>query len=199
MMEKIKSDFTTITLVLISVAIVINIVVGNIVQVVLKLPIYIDSIGTVLVAVLAGPLPGAVTGALSNLIWGILFANPTIMPFAVTAFCIGLVTGWLASRQIFKNILWTMVGGIVTGVVAATVSAPIAAYLFGGVTGSGTDALVAFFQVTGANILQATLGQGLVSDPLDKTITFIVAGFILRGMSQRYLSRFPRASNVIRS
>ncbi len=56
--SRIKADFTTLTVALIPVAIVINIVVGQIVQSVLKLPIYLDSIGTVLVAVLAGPLAG---------------------------------------------------------------------------------------------------------------------------------------------
>ena len=38
----------------------------------LRLPIYLDSIGTVLVGVLAGPWAGALTGLLSNLIWSIL-------------------------------------------------------------------------------------------------------------------------------
>ena len=44
------------------VAIAINIVLGYTVQNVLKLPIYLDSIGTILVGVLAGPLAGALTG-----------------------------------------------------------------------------------------------------------------------------------------
>jgi energy-coupling factor transport system substrate-specific component len=53
------------------------------------------------------------------------------------------------------------------------------------------------FQASGANILQATFGQGLVSDPFDKFVSFIVVWLILRGLSSRYLARFPRASNVI--
>ena len=48
MLDKIKKDFTTMTWVLIPVAIAINIVVGQIV-VFLKLPVFLDSIGTVLV------------------------------------------------------------------------------------------------------------------------------------------------------
>ena len=47
MLEKIKKDFTTMTWVLIPVAIAINIAIGQIV-VLLKLPVYLDSIGTVL-------------------------------------------------------------------------------------------------------------------------------------------------------
>ena len=35
----------------------------------LKVPLYLDSVGTILVAALAGPLAGAVTGLLSHLVW----------------------------------------------------------------------------------------------------------------------------------
>ena len=45
--DSIKKDFNTMTWVLIPVAIAINVVVGQIVLV-LKLPVYLDSIGTVL-------------------------------------------------------------------------------------------------------------------------------------------------------
>lgn len=254
------TDFSTITLALIPIAIVINIVVGQIVQVYLKLPIYLDSIGTVLVAVLAGPLAGAITGALSNIVWGIIFANPLTIPFAITAFAIGLVAGGFAQIGWFKRqlplaqgvvavlivggvllalqvlnspddltalgvsarvigggiaflltvlivILTVMrlfpplvaVGGIVTGIIAAIVSAPIAAFVFGGVTGSGTDALVALFQSAGASIFQAALGQGLVSDPFDKFVSFVVSWIILRGLSRRLLAQFPRGASVIES
>ena len=64
-------DFTTATLSLMAVAIAINVAVGSI-TFALRLPIYLDSIGTVLVGVLAGPWAGALTGLLSNLIWSIL-------------------------------------------------------------------------------------------------------------------------------
>ena len=62
-------SFSTRVITLMPVAIAINIVLGVVVQQYLKLPIYLDSIGTILVGVLAGPLAGAATGILSNLIW----------------------------------------------------------------------------------------------------------------------------------
>ena len=61
--------FSTRVIALMPVAIAINIVLGYTVQSVLKLPIYLDSIGTILVGVLAGPIAGALTGGLANLIW----------------------------------------------------------------------------------------------------------------------------------
>ncbi|MDQ7030729.1 MAG: ECF transporter S component [Ardenticatenia bacterium] len=193
-------QFNTLTLALIPVAVVINIVMGQII-VVLKLPLYLDSIGTVLVGALAGPLAGGLTGALANIVWG-LFTGPTIIPFAITAFVIGVLAGQFARAGWLRPsptsvIVKAMFAGLITGIVAAVVSAPIAALLFGGVTGAGTDALVAFFQSMGANVIQATLGQGLVSDPLDKTITFIVVWLILRAMPRRQVARFPQGDHVL--
>ena len=81
-------DLTTAVLTLMPVAIAINIAVGSI-AVALRLPIYLDSIGTVLVGALAGPWAGALTGILSNFIWSILpipgGAGPTAAFFAPVA------------------------------------------------------------------------------------------------------------------
>ena len=74
--------FDTRTIVLIPIAIAINIVLGQTVAAVLKVPIYLDSIGTVLVGVLAGPIPGLVTGVLTNLIWQYVLPAPFHSDFA---------------------------------------------------------------------------------------------------------------------
>jgi hypothetical protein len=98
-------DFTTATLVLMAVAIGINIAVGSI-TFALRLPLYLDSIGTVLVGVLAGPWAGALTGLLSNFIWSILpipgGAGPNAAFFAPVAAVIGLMAGFWGSRGVFR-------------------------------------------------------------------------------------------------
>jgi hypothetical protein len=98
-------DLSTAVLALMPVAIAINIAVGAIVAA-LKLPIYLDSIGTVLVGVLAGPWAGALTGLLSNLIWALLpvpgGAGPIIAFFAPVAAVIGLLAGFWGARGVFQ-------------------------------------------------------------------------------------------------
>jgi len=98
-------DFTTSVLTLMPVAIAINIAVGSI-AVALRVPIYLDSIGTVLVGALAGPWAGALTGILSNVIWSILpipgGAGPVAAFFAPVAGVIGLMAGFWASRGVFQ-------------------------------------------------------------------------------------------------
>ena len=119
-------DLSTSTLALMSVSIAINIAVGAII-VALRLPIYLDSIGTVLVGALAGPWAGALTGLLANLIWSILpvpgGAGPTIAFFAPVAAVIGLMAGFWGGRGVFQmRADDTRVGGflaLATGIGAA--------------------------------------------------------------------------------
>jgi hypothetical protein len=261
--------FSTRVIALMPVAIAINIVLGYTVQTVLKLPIYLDSIGTILVGVLAGPIPGALTGILSNLIWQYApgIGGGTIGPFAITAGVIGLLAGlwgrlgiyrsrpatgnqlliaaliaaglvilivvpilnnpaytdpniggypsWVYTAAIVIAIVAALIvaafiyvrrdlaglyvagAGIVTGIIAALVSAPIAAIAFGGVTGSGADLLVLALRQGGADVLQASLGQGLFSDPIDKTITSFVVFIIISSLSPRILARFPMGERLV--
>lgn len=255
MLDNIKKEFTTRTLVLIPIAIAINIAIGELV-VRLKVPVYLDSIGTVLVGALAGPWAGALTGALANLIWGLF--NPVQAPFFYVAAVIGLMAGFAGLRGAFEKeapqwlsvlvgavfvfsltlfilaftnrttdetgftsypamadlfsqylvifIIALIVGGaigyfllqrggyagiwgLVTGIVAAIISAPTAAYVFGGVTGSGTDLLVAAFRASGGNILASVMAQGAVSDPFDKMLSFMVVWLILRSLPARFKAR----------
>lgn len=180
------------TLALIPRAMAINLVVGQVVAIV-KLPVYLDSIGTVLVGVLCGPLAGALTGFLSNVLVGFI-AAPTMLPFAVVGAVIGALAGGLASARIFRAWWSAVCGGACVGVVAAACSAPISAWLFGGVTGGGTDLVVALFRAQGLSALQASFSQGLTVDPLDKAITFAVVAWVLRCASARLLDQYPRGA-----
>jgi energy-coupling factor transport system substrate-specific component len=187
-----QRSFNTLTLALIPVAIAINIAIGQII-VLLKLPIYLDSIGTVLVGLLVGPIAGLLTGGLTNLIWGLSGLNPTYTPFFYVAGVIGLMAGIFARLGWARQIWMWALGGLITGVVAAIISAPTSAIVFGGVTGAGTDLIVAALRASGAGIMQATFGQGIVSDPLDKLATFLIVWLIVRALPLRMRVRFPNA------
>ncbi len=184
-----RGGLSSTALALIPIAIAINVALGQLVQSILKLPIYLDSIGTVLVGILLGPLAGAITGLLANIIWGLTLA-PSALPFAAVAAVIGLIAGY-AGQYGATQTWWKMaLFGVLTGIVAAAISAPIATYVFGGVTGAGTDVLVAMFQNLGASVLGASFAQGAVSDPLDKTITYLVVWAIISALPRRLLARF---------
>lgn len=197
-MNQTKKDFSTVTIALMVVALAINIVVGTIVFQ-LKVPfVYLDSIGTILVGLVAGPWAGLVTGILSNLLWGLL-GNPGYVPYAPIAGVIGLMAGIFGGMGWFKRWWKWLLGGLVTGLVAALLSAPITAYVYGGVTGAGTDLLTGMFRATGASIMEAALGQGLITDLIDKTLSFFIVWLIIKALPGTLLSRFSRAENVLES
>jgi energy-coupling factor transport system substrate-specific component len=296
-LDSIARQFDTRTIVLIPIAIAINIVLGQTVGTALKLPVYLDSIGTILVGVLAGPIAGAATGLLSNLAWtfvlaGTPFGSPFAWPFAIVAAEIGLLAGAFGYIGVFRprpsssrpdlglgivllivvlyeiarfsvlpyyqglcgpdatagaaggqpcfdpfgspsggqveplfallafvvaaivilgiaavivrlvreqdlGVVFVVVAGAACGVVSAFIAAPIAALIFGGVTGSGTDLLVAAFQRGGADLQDAVLQQSLISDPIDKAITYVIVFILLGSVSRRVTARFPQGERAL--
>jgi energy-coupling factor transport system substrate-specific component len=192
--ERLRRDFSTVTIVLIPVAIAINLVIGQIVLA-LKLPVYLDSIGTVLVAVLAGPWAGALAGALTNIVWGIW--DPNSFPWFPVGLLIGLTAGICANAGWFKSWWGVLLTGVVIAIVAAIASAFINVALYGGITASGSSFLTAYLLQTGQSVMSAVLTTNFIFEPIDKIATCYLAWFIVKGLSPRYVARFPHASNVL--
>ena len=194
MLEKIKSNFNTQAWVLIPIAIAINIAVGQIV-VLLKLPVYLDSIGTVLVAALCGPWAGALTGALSNIIWG-LSVDPNALPWWPVAAMIGYMAGRMAQWGFFKSWWKVVVTGFVVALTAAIVSTPIAVYLFGGITASGSSFITAYLLATGQGIWSAVVSTSFLTEPVDKITTAMIAFAIIQGLPKRTIGGYPKAEQA---
>jgi hypothetical protein len=293
-LDSIARQFGTRTLVLMPFAIAMNVVLGQTVASALKLPIYLDSVGTILVGVLAGPIAGAATGVLSNLAWTFLlagtpFGSPYAWPFAVVAAEIGFVAGLVGHAGLLRSrpntplptllaalagavvalgalavlvvlpfyrqlcataegaesalcspslaptgegiplgvlfgvialgllalglvgflvrlamdrdvgAVFALVAGAACGVVSALIAAPIAALVFGGVTGSGTDILVFAFLQAGSDLQTAVVQQALLSDTIDKSLTYVVVFVLIAAASRRAIARFPQGPKLVRA
>ncbi|GHD01270.1 ECF transporter S component [Zhihengliuella salsuginis] len=174
-------------LTLIPIALALNIVLGQFVGSVM-IPLYLDSIGTVLVGFLAGRRAGAATGILGTLVWSLF--NPTVLPFAAGAALVGFLAGTAARIGAVRRVYLAPVAGLVAGVLAGVVSAPVAAFVFGGTAGVGTGALVGAFRAMGDSLLGAVTKQALLSDPGDKAIVFLVVALLVYALPARLTSRF---------
>ena len=193
--DRLQQDFSTMTLVLIPVAIVLNIVVGQIAST-LSLPIFLDSIGTVLIALLAGPWVGALTGLLTNLIWG-LISDPITAAFAPVAMVIGLGAGLLARAGLFRQWWQALISGAIIAIALSFVAVPIRVYMFGGVTGSGADFVTAYLLAVGRDLFSSVIITVITSNLLDKIVTAVLAWAIVKALSKRFVARFPRATAVV--
>jgi energy-coupling factor transport system substrate-specific component len=96
-------DFSTASLVLIPAAVGINYI-GKFFAGALKLPLWLDSIGTVLASMLAGPVIGALSGAINNIIYG-LTADPISLVYAITSVAIGISVGILAYKGLNSGVV----------------------------------------------------------------------------------------------
>jgi energy-coupling factor transport system substrate-specific component len=161
----------------------------------LKIPLYLDSIGTVLVGALCGPWAGAIAGTMSNLVAGAIL-NPSMIFFIPVSIVIGIFSAYVARWGWFKKIYLTVLGGLLQGLIAAVISAPISAYFFSGVMMAGTDFLVIYFRTIGNSLLQSVYYQALTSDPADKLLTYLIVFFLFNVMPFRLLSRFRGGMKV---
>lgn len=131
----ISRQFDTRTIVLIPIGIAVNVLLGQTVAAALKIPIYMDSIGTILVGALAGPVPGILTGLSANLLWTYVLPAPFhsdfAAPFAIVAAAIGLLAG-IAGRAGFLRPRPNRSLGelIAAGVVALLVVGGLALYTY---------------------------------------------------------------------
>ena len=158
---------------------------------ILKMPLYLDSIGTVLVTALCGWTYGVFV-ALAALVVLALTTAPTVAAYAGTAVLIPTTVWLLMKAGFLRTLRGTVLGGIVLGVVSAAASAPVTAFVYGGVTLSGSDAMTAVFRAFGLSVWKSVLLGGMVTDSVDKLITALACLMLIRALPPRLLSRLRR-------
>ena len=99
--QGLKAQFSTKSLVLIPIAVGINLIGGTLAST-LKLPLFLDMIGTILSAALAGPWVAALVGFLTNIFLA-LVSNPIYVPYSLLSIAAGLITGYMIKAGLFKK------------------------------------------------------------------------------------------------
>ena len=165
---------TTNMLVFMAMAVGLNFV-GCFVALVLKLPVYLDSMGTLLSAVLMGPAAGAAVGGLTALI------DPVSLYFLPVQVVAGVSTGLLFKSGRFEGLKSVLAIVLVT-LFVSVMSSVIVAFVFNGVTSSGSSLIVAVLKNSGINIVASVFSTQIVTDLLDKAICFSVVFGIIKVM-----------------
>ena len=189
---EIGRDFTTMTWVLLPIGIGIN-AVGSVIVNALRLPLHLDVIGTVLIAILAGPWAAALTGLFTQVVNSML-GNPVLLAFIPVSVAIGLAAGYLARWGYFSTLRKSLVPAVVLTAIAVLVSTPIVVLVFGGVTGSGADLVTGAVMATGQNLVESVLAGNIVVETVDKVATVFIAYLIGRSVPVQFLP--PQGQNV---
>jgi energy-coupling factor transport system substrate-specific component len=184
---------STLALALIPRAVALNLALGAVVQA-LKLPVYLDSVGTILTAALAGPLAGAVTGVLSNTVLGLL-ANPVLFAFIPVTVVIGVLAGVAARLGAFRAWWSALAAGLVIGVAAALASVPIVIGIYGGLSPTGTGVVTMLLRAgTGMSMESAAKVASVATDVIDKPLSCLLVAMILARLPARITARFARGA-----
>ena len=184
-LKGIAAQFSTKSLVLIPIAVGINLI-GGTLSSTLKLPLFLDMIGTTVIACLSGPWVAALCGLLTNVFLS-LVANPVYLPYALC----GLVVGYMVKAGLFKKIWGVILVWLACALVNTITASLVTVFVYGGATGvNGTSVLTAALVVAMKNIVISVVSSSMLENLVDKGITVFIAYVIVRRIPKRFLSQY---------
>ena len=184
------SDFNTMAILLIPIGVAINYA-GALIVRTLQLPIFLDTLGTLLAGVIAGPWVGATTGILTNVLTGVT-SNPRSLPFLVVNMALGLAAGFMAQAGWFERGRTVFLAGLVLLAVGVVLSAPIVVFVFGGVPDSAGAALIwGTLMAIGMGLWKSVLATSFLRELVDKLIAVYIVFGVYKSLPRRTLLMFP--------
>lgn len=189
--DKTKQEVSTRALTLVALGITMNMV-GGFIALQFKLPIYLDAIGTLMVASLLGPKYALLAGIGSNLVGGF-----TTDPYALYFIPSQIATGFIAGLMYEKGMLQgkkTLLGALIITIPTSFISACIAAYVFGGITSSGSSYIVQILKVLGVPDVISVFSTQVLTDYIDKLTGVFLVAAVLRVCPKSFKARIRHMS-----
>ncbi len=153
----------------------------------LGLPLYLDTVGTVVVAVMGGYFPGVIVGFATNVIKGIM--DPSSLYYGILNILIALVSGRFAAHKWIKKPLGIIALVAVLTLIGGGIGSLIPWFMegipFDSESLSGTLYNTGYFSLGSAHILSS-----LISDFPDKIITVLLALIVYRAVPSKYRYMF---------
>lgn len=198
--RKILNDnlFSVWTLILVFIGLALNLCFTKLVDI-FDLPLYLDSIGTIVTSIFGGHLPGIIVGSLSNVIYST--SNPITLFFGFINVLFALLTTYLARRGTFRSwkkallsiFLYAFIGGILGSVLSWLLN--------GGGIGTGVSSEYANylhlnFKFSG---FFSQLLADILIDLLDKLITIVIVMISTKLFPHKFLNKLPHGREYIES
>jgi len=157
----------TYVIALVPVASVLN-VIGGTVASALKLPIFLDMIGTAVVAMTIGPWWGALVGVITNVTSGFI-TGPACNVVGALIWGYGTKWGWANDKLKFFGL------SVASAVGVSLMAAPIVIFVFGGATGHASDVLTAGLLAAGGDMWTAVFSSNIIVSSADKILSSFLA------------------------
>jgi len=149
-------------------------------------PLYLDSIGTAVVAAVMGPWVGAISGLLFNIVSALMGGNMMSALFGICNIGTGLIVGYMTKWGFFEK-WWQVliVANVLVSFWNAATGSPIASVVFGGVDGSaGTSVSIAALQAIGADLVTAGFIARMPLNLIDKGIAVLIAWIVYKRLPE---------------
>lgn len=187
-------NLNKLTIFLIPIGIAINVVGGQL-ALLLKLPVFLDCIGTIVVGALCGTWPGVLVGLGCGLINSI--SAPNLLPYTVIGMLFGFIGSFLAKKNMFDKFWKALVNGVCIALISTSIAVPITATLYGGFVGTGASGIVAALMAAGWGVVPATFVSELSAELMDKLVCLIVIFFVLKAMPARLVVKLPNGKYFV--
>lgn len=187
MSDRKKREISVYRLCLVAMAVVMNMA-GAQLALTFRLPVYLDSIGTVMAGALLGPVYGMLPSFLSGLVLGMTIDIYSLY-FAPAGMIVGFMSGLAWKMHLTeKGKMW--LAAAVVAVPGTLVSSAICAAVFGGVTSSGSMVLVQIMARTPLGMTASIFLVQIVTEYLDRLISIFFVVVLLRTMPYDLRSRW---------
>ena len=160
--------------------------VGGLLNSALGGPLYLDSIGTAVVAAVMGPWVGAISGLLFNVVSALMGGNMLSALFGICNIGTGLIVGYMTKWGFFEK-WWQVliVANVLVSFWNAATGSPIASVVYGGVDGSaGTSVSIAALQAIGADLVTAGFIARMPINLIDKGIAVLIAWIVYKRLPE---------------
>jgi energy-coupling factor transport system substrate-specific component len=188
----------TYVVAVVPVAAALNIV-GGYINTALRLPTFLDMIGTMVSAILLGPWWGAVVGVITNVVSSFL-TGPIGLPFAVCNVIGALVWGYANQWGWMKKQWSFFLVNMLAGLMVTLFAVPIYVFLFGGATGHFSDIMTAAFLGMGQHLIVSVFSSNVLVNLADKIISGYVGLAIIEALPANLTERaqLPKATGLKR-
>lgn len=182
--------FGRLTLFLIPIGIAINFIGGQI-AILLRLPLYLDAIGTIVVGAICGVWPGVIVGLVSNILNSI--SSPITLFYGILNVMFGIAAALLSKRGVFKSFWKTLLSSLLFAIIGGGLGSVMTWILYGFDFGTGVSAMFAIplHEVIGLPKFLSQFLAEFTMDVFDKILTVIAAFGIIHAIPNRFLAKLP--------
>ena len=152
----------------------------------LKLPLFLDCIGTILIAATGGYLPGAIVGFLSNMINAL--NDPANAYYTLLSVLIGLCAAFYARRGYFRSIWKALLLTFPLAIIGGALGSILTYLIYGFGFGEGISLGLArtLYQSGNLSLFFAQFISDMIIDLADKFVSLVIVYFILQLVNKRF-------------